>query len=267
MKFSYYPGCSLHSTGKEYDESTRTICQALGVELIEIKDWNCCGASAAHSLNYQLSIELSSRNILLAQKTGYDLAVPCSACYHNLKQADEKLQVDKDRVTVRHLLDVLYHQVGVDNILKMVKNPLKGLKVAPYYGCLITRPPQENSFDSVEQPQSMDKILSACGCEVVKWSYKTDCCGAGLSLSQTQVVIELVQKLISRAKQAGAECLVTACPLCQTNLEMRQKEMNMPILYLTEVLGIALGIKDALFWLKKHLIAPFKVFNETKCSL
>lgn len=262
MKFSYYPGCSLHSTAKEYDESTKAICQVLGIELIEIKDWNCCGASAAHSVNYQLAMELSSRNILLAQKTGYDLAIPCSACYHNLKQADEKLKEDKDRVKVRHLLDVLYHQVGVDNILKMIKHPLKGLKVAPYYGCLITRPLQENSFDSVEQPQSMDKILSACGCEVVKWSYKTDCCGAGLSLSQTQVVNELVQKIIRMAKQSGAECVVTACPLCQTNLEMRQNGINMPILYLTEILGMALAIKDVQSWLKKHLINPFKIFNK-----
>lgn len=259
MKFSYYPGCSLHSTGKEYDESTRAVCQALGIELVEIPDWNCCGASAAHSLNHELATGLNRRNLLLAQDAGMDIAVPCSACYHNLKQADEEVVADKSRVQIRHLLDVIYRVVGIDDVQKVVKKPLKGLKVAPYYGCLITRPPQKDSFDAVEQPQSMDKILESCGCEVVKWSYKTECCGAGLSLSQTQVVVELVGKLISMAKQSGAECIVTACPLCQANLEMRQNGANMPVLYFTEVLGLAFDMKDVDIWLKKHLVSPLEL--------
>ncbi|MEW6607373.1 MAG: CoB--CoM heterodisulfide reductase iron-sulfur subunit B family protein [bacterium] len=292
MKFSYYPGCSLHSTGKEYDESTRAVCQALDIELIEIPDWNCCGASAAHSLNHNLSTDLSGRNLLLAQNAGLDIVVPCSACYSNLKQADKELKEDGEKrqrleqivgiarystplpppagdiqrleqkdgvplsseLKVRHLLDVLYQEVG--QIAKMVKKTLSGLKVAPYYGCLITRPPQKDGFDSVEQPQSMDKILEACGCDVVSWSYKTDCCGAGLSLSQTEVVVELVKKLVFMAKRANAECIVTACPLCQTNLEMRQNGTNMPVFYFTEILGLALGMKEVNRWLKRHLVSP-----------
>lgn len=261
MKFSYYPGCSLHSTGKEYGESTEAVCQVLGLDLVEIPDWNCCGASAAHSLNQRIAIQLSGRNLLLAQSSGLDIAVPCSACYHNLKQADEEI---KSKVRVRHLIDVIYHEVGVEKIQQMVKKELQGLKVVPYYGCLITRPPYDDSFDSIEQPQSMDRILAACGCDVMKWSYKTDCCGAGLSLPQTEVVVNLVTKLISQAKQSGAEYIITACPMCQANLEMRQNGANMPVLYFTEVLGMAFGMKEVKMWLKKHLVSPITLIGKLK---
>jgi heterodisulfide reductase subunit B len=259
MKFSYYPGCSLHSIGKEYGESTKAVCKALDIELVEIADWNCCGASAAHSINHELSVELSKRNLLLAQKSQLDIAVPCSACYNNLKQANEEL--DEDELKLKHLLEVFYCDVGIKNIKNMVKKPLQGLKVVPYYGCLITRPPNINTFDSIEQPQSMDKLLDACGCEVVSWAYKTDCCGAGLVLSQTHVVVELVRRLITMAKEAEANYIVTACPLCQTNLEMRQDGTNMPVFYFTEVLGMAFGMKEAKSWLKKHLINPMNIME------
>lgn len=256
MKFSYYPGCSLHSTGKEYNESTQAVCKMLDIELIEIPDWNCCGASAAHSLNHELAIELNRRNLLQAQE---DIVVPCSACYYNLKQANEE-----GKLQVKHLLEIFYREIGIEKIKQMVKNPLSGLKVVPYYGCLITRPPQVSSFDSVEQPQSMDKILDACGCNVRAWSYKTDCCGAGLSLSQTQIVVDLVGKLIRMAKQAGAECIVTACPLCHVNLEMRQNGADMPVLYFTEVLGMAFGMEEVDVWFKKHLINPMYIVKRLK---
>jgi heterodisulfide reductase subunit B len=262
MKFSYYPGCSLHSTGKEYGKSTKAVCKALDIELEEIVDWNCCGASAGHSINHKLYVELNRRNLSLAQKSQLDIAVPCSACYNNLKQANEELNGDK--LQIKHLLEIFYCDVGIENIEKMVKKPLQGLKVAPYYGCLITRPPQLNTFDSVEQPQSMDKLLTACGCEVVPWAYKTDCCGAGLSLSQTHVVIELVRKLITMAKEASADCIVTACPLCQTNIELRQNGTNMPVFYFTELLGIAFGMKAAKSWLKKHLVNPMNIIGRLK---
>ncbi|OIP41670.1 heterodisulfide reductase subunit B [Candidatus Desantisbacteria bacterium CG2_30_40_21] len=279
MKFSYYPGCSLHSTGKEYGESTQAVCQALGIELVEIPDWNCCGASAGHSLNHDLAVQLSGRNLLLAQKQGLDIAVPCSACYHNLRQADEELKASTDkrreleqvtemqftgRVQTRHLLDVIYHEVGVDNIRKLVKKPLQGLKAVAYYGCLITRPSHKDGFDSVEQPQSMDNLLDACGCKVMKWSYKTDCCGAGLSLPQDKIVVELVTKLINMARQSGAECIITACPMCQANLEMRQDGANFPVLYFTEVLGMALGMKDTQGWLNKHLVSTNELVGKMK---
>ncbi len=270
MKFSYYPGCSLHSTAKEYDESTRSVCQSLNVELIELVDWNCCGASAAHSLNHELFVGLCGRNILNAQRMELDIVVPCSACYNNLKRANEELKDDSTKreklektlgipftngLQIRHLLDVIYHEVGIEKIQQLVKKPLKNLKLVSYYGCLISRPPEVGDFDSVEQPQSMDRLLEATGAEVMNWSYKTDCCGAGLSLSQAPIVIELVTKIINMAKEAGAECIVTACPMCQANLEMRQIGGNMPIFYFTELLGKALGMPDVQSWFKKHLIS------------
>ena len=261
MRFSYYPGCSLHSTGKEYGESTEATCQALGIELVEIPDWNCCGASAAHSLNHELAIQLSGRNLLLAQKDGMDIAVPCSACYHNLKLAEEELKLSGSP-PVRHILDVLAKET--EKVKEMVKKPLTGLKVVPYYGCLITRSIHKESFDSVEQPQSMDRLLEACGCEVRKWSYKTDCCGGSLSLSKTQIVVDLVTKLINMAKQAGAEYIITACPMCQANLEMRQNGANMPVLYFTEVLGLALGMKEISKWFDKHLVSTVELLEKIK---
>ncbi len=279
MKFSYYPGCSLHSTGKEYGESTKAVCQVLGIELVDVPDWNCCGASAGHSLNHDMAVQLSGRNLLLAQASRLDIAVPCSACYHNLKQADEELKTDANKqheleqavgiqwtgeVQARHLLDIIYHEVGVDNVQKMVKKQLSGLKVVPYYGCLITRPSHKDGFDSVEQPQSMDRLLDACGCKVMKWSYKTDCCGAGLSLPKSEIVVDLVKNLVNMAKQAGAECIITACPMCQANLEMRQNGSNMPVLYFTEVLGMALGIKEVDGWLKKHLVGTDSLIDKLK---
>ncbi|MDI6752693.1 MAG: heterodisulfide reductase-related iron-sulfur binding cluster, partial [bacterium] len=185
------------------------------------------------------------------QKQALDIAVPCSACYHNLKLAKEELNLN-DSPPVRHLLDILAKET--ERVKLLVKKPLSKLKIAPYYGCLITRPPHKDEFDSVEQPQSMDRLLEICGCEVMKWSYKTDCCGAGLSLPQSEIVVDLVKKLINMAKQAGADCIVTACPMCQANLEMRQNGANMPVLYFTEVLGMALEMSNANRWLKKHLI-------------
>jgi heterodisulfide reductase subunit B len=276
MKFSYYPGCSLHSTGKEYGESTKAVCQALDIELVDVPDWNCCGASAGHSLNHDMAVQLSGRNLLLAQISDMDIVVPCSACYHNLRQADDELKTSADKqkalekivgiqwtgsVKTRHLLDIICNEIGIDVIRKMVRKSLSGLKAVPYYGCLITRPSHKNDFDSVEQPQSMDRLLDACGCEVAKWSYKTDCCGAGLSLPQSQIVVDLIKKLIEKAKQAGAECIVTACPMCQANLEMRQDGEHMPVLYFTEVLGMALGIKEVNVWLRKHLVNSMEIME------
>jgi heterodisulfide reductase subunit B len=278
IRFSYYPGCSLHSTGKEYGESTRTVCNAFGIELSELKDWSCCGATAAHSLNPALAYELCRRNLEIAFKEGKDLLVPCSSCYNNLKrthlemlteESEEKTnktlnQAYSSKIKIFHLLELLYTKIGLEVIAQRVKNPLNGIQPAAYYGCLITRPPVICDFDSIEHPQSMDKILQAIGCNPVKWSYKTDCCGASLSLPNSEVVSNLVEKLIINAKDAGANCIVTACPLCQTNLETRQKGKDrMPVFYITELLGVSLGINPK-SWLKKHIINPFKLLKTLK---
>ncbi|AGL01596.1 CoB--CoM heterodisulfide reductase iron-sulfur subunit B family protein [Desulfoscipio gibsoniae] len=273
MKLSYFPGCSLGSTAKEYDMSARAACQALGMELVELKDWVCCGATSAHSTNHLLSVALPSRNVALAQEAGMDLAIPCSACYSRVKKADYVLRNNDDlrkeiegvvdfkyngKVNVVSLLEALVSQVGVEAIANKVQKPLKGLKVVCFYGCLLVRPPEVTNFDNTENPMSMDKIVKALGAETIQWSYKTDCCGANLGLTSTKVVQGMVNRLIEAAKEVEAMAIVTACPLCQSNLEMRRKEKgtDLPAFFFTELIGLALGLPDTKKWFNLHLINP-----------
>lgn len=270
--YAYYPGCSLHSTGLEYGLSTRAVFQHLDLELIELPNWNCCGASSAHALNHILGLALPARNLALAQATGRDLVTPCAACFSRMKSADYTLRTDlkmrtkieavvgfhfTGQVAVRPGMAVLYEVCGTDRITAQVRRPLTGLKVVPYYGCLLVRPPQVTQFDDPDDPQVMTELLRATGAEVMPWSYATDCCGAGLSLSRSDVVQNLVSRLVARAWEARADVLVTACPLCQVNLEMRQTvEPRMPAFYFTELLGLALGLPEARKWWSKHLVDP-----------
>ncbi len=272
MAYSFYPGCSSHSTGLEYGLSTRAVFDALDMSLVELDGWNCCGASSAHAFNHTLSLALPARNLALAQETGLDLVTPCAACFNRLKSADYTLRQDPDirthveaivgfhytgEVAVRPVLAVLYEDYGVDSIAARVKQPLIGLKVVAYYGCLLLRPPEVTQFDDPDHPKVMGELLQALGAEVKPWSNATDCCGAGLSLSRADVVQNLVGRLAERAREAGADALVTACPLCQVNLEMRQtKDPKMPAFYITELIGLALGLPQASQWWPKHLIDP-----------
>ncbi|MGW8251006.1 MAG: CoB--CoM heterodisulfide reductase iron-sulfur subunit B family protein [Anaerolineales bacterium] len=272
MDYAYYPGCSLHSTGLEYGLSTRAVFEELDIGLIELQGWNCCGASSAHALSHSLSLALPARNLALAQVTGRDLVAPCAACFNRMKSADYTLRNDLNarteieaivgfqytgEISVRPVLAVLCEDYGVQAIAARVKRPLHGLKVVPYYGCLLVRPPQVTGFDDPEHPHVMAELLEAVGAQAMPWSYATDCCGAGLSLSRSDVVQNLVGRLAERAREAGAEALVTSCPLCQVNLEMRQtSEPKMPAFYITELLGLALGLTQADKWWSKHLIDP-----------
>ncbi|WP_347491148.1 CoB--CoM heterodisulfide reductase iron-sulfur subunit B family protein [Desulfoscipio sp. XC116] len=273
MKLSYFPGCSLGSTAKEYDMSARIACQALGMDLVELNDWVCCGATSAHSTNHLLSVALPSRNVALAQETGLDLAIPCSACYSRVKKADYVLRNDDDmrkeiesivdfkyngNINVVSLLEAITNQIGTDAIAKRVQKPLTGLKVVCFYGCLLVRPPKVTNFDNPENPMSMDRIVKALGAEPIPWSYKTDCCGANLGLTSTKVVQGMVNRLIEAAKEVEAMAIVTSCPLCQSNLEMRRKERgtDLPAFYFTELIGLALGLKETKKWLNLHLINP-----------
>lgn len=272
MDYAYYPGCSLHSTGLEYGLSTRAVFEELDIGLIELQGWNCCGASSAHALSHSLSLALPARNLALAQVTGRDLVAPCAACFNRMKSADYTLRNDLNarteieaivgfqytgEISVRPVLAVLCEDYGVQAIAARVKRPLHGLKVVPYYGCLLVRPPQVTGFDDPEHPHVMAELLEAVGAQVMPWSHATDCCGAGLSLSRSDVVQNLVGRLAERAREAGAEALVTSCPLCQVNLEMRQtSEPKMPAFYITELLGLALGLTQADKWWSKHLIDP-----------
>jgi len=275
--YAYYPGCSLHSTGLEYGLSAKAVFAHLGLSLKELPGWNCCGASSAHALDHQMAIALPARVIGLAQENGSDLVTPCAACFNRLKGADYKLRNDEQvraeieaivdfhftgEIRIRPLLAVLYEDFGIDGIVNQVRNPLEGLKVVPYYGCLLVRPPQVTQFDDPDNPHIMAEILNAAGAQVMSWSHATDCCGAGLSLSRADIVQNLVGRLVARAREAGAEALVTACPLCQVNLEMRQTEQEkMPTFYFTELLGLAFGLGDVKKWWAKHLIDPQPILH------
>ncbi len=271
MKLSYYPGCTLQSTGAEYGASASSVFRALGIEAVELDDWNCCGASSAHSADHRLSVLLAGRNLAIAQQSGNDLMVPCAACYSRLKQAQHELtgstQLQRDlasatgmtwsgSVSVRSAVEVIDRFPGSE-ISARVKEPLAGLKAVPYYGCLLTRPRSITGSSNPDNPESLDRILTLLGVTVVEWSYKTDCCGAGLALSRTEQVVRLVGSLIEKAVQAGADCIVAACPMCQANLEMRQpRSQKMPVLYFTELMGLAFGLPDASSWWSKHIVDP-----------
>jgi len=281
VKVSYYPGCSLHGTALEYEESTRAVCKMLGIELQELSDWNCCGASSAHSTNEALAIALPARNLAMAEEVGLDLVIPCAACFQRFKVAEKHIKEGAEpvidtpyqgKVPIKHLLDFLCGKEVLKLITQKVKTPLKGLKTVCYYGCLTVRPPRVTDALNCEDPQAMDELMALLGAKNLPWSYKTDCCGGGLMLSRTDIVVRLSGKLLQMAKEAGADCIVTACPLCQTNLDTRQAEVSktlgknthLPIFYFTELLGLALGSGEAGQWLKRHIIDPrtlLKVHN------
>lgn len=273
MKVSYYPGCSLHGTALEYEESTRTVCRMLGIELQELPDWNCCGASSAHSTNESLSIALPSRNLAMAEEMGLDLVVPCAACFQRFKVAEKHVKEKTEpaidtpyqgNVPIKHLLDFLCEEELLTLIKQKVKTSLNGLKTVCYYGCLTVRPPRITDAANCENPQAMDELIALLGADNRPWSYKTDCCGGGLLLSRTDIVVRLSGKLLEMAKEAGADCIVTACPICQANLDTRQAEISktlgkntrIPVFYFTELLGLALGSGEADKWLKKHIVEP-----------
>ncbi len=283
MKFAYYPGCSLHATAREYDLSTRAVCDRLGIELRELPDWNCCGATSAHSTSHFLSTALPARNLTVASDMGLDVAVPCAACYQRLKMAQNALARDpvlrekvetatgrpyKEGVRVKSLLELLAGQGEALNT--RIVRPLNGLKAACYYGCLLLRPPAVSDFDDPEHPVSMDRLLEMCGARPVDWGYKTECCGASLSLTNEDIVLKLTRDILAVASGAGAECLVVACPLCHSNLDSRQGHVNkkfgtgfhLPVLYFTQALGLAMGAKPEELGMNTHFVSTDKVLEK-----
>jgi len=272
LKYAYYPGCSLESTAKVYDLSVRAVCSNLGIELAELPDWSCCGASSGHSTNRWLAHALAGRNLALAERVGLDIAVACPACYLRLRTTYKEMKDDSQqrdelvklidmpyeaRYNTRHILDIIYNDIGLENVKKRLTKPLRGLKLACYYGCYLVRPPKVVAFDDPENPNSMDMLLDALGAEVRDWSGKVDCCGGSLSLSKREIALRLVGEITEMARKAGAQAIVTACPLCHSNLEIRQTtggQYRLPIFYFTELIGLAIGIAEARSWLKKHLI-------------
>lgn len=258
MELSYYPGCSLHGTGVEYDLSTRAVCEALRIELREIEDWSCCGASSAHSAGGDLALALPARNLALAAEAGRDVVVPCAACFNRLRAAQLAVA---PRVEVRSLVDLLASPEVLSRIADGVRRPLEGLSAVTYYGCLLVRPAEITGAEDVEDPRGMDSVLQALGIDLRTWSYKTHCCGGGLALPRRDVVGRLVGQIIDQARRCGADCIATACPMCLLNLEARQVEGHgrrdsLPVLYFTELVGLALGLEEAPSWLGRHLVDP-----------
>lgn len=277
MKLAYYPGCSLEATAKEYDRSVRAVCGALDVELVEIPDWTCCGATSAHATNHNLSVGLPALTVKQIQEMGLDCAVPCSACFNRLKTAEHNMirnaatreEMEKllnftydAKPRVHDLLAAFVDQIGLAAIAKKVQKPLKNLKIACYYGCLSVRPGEITGIDSTENPMQMDKLMKALGATPVNWSYKVDCCGAGHSVAKADMVTNLSGRILAKAREAGADAVVNSCPLCQTNLEMRRpKGEDMPVFYFTELMGLAFGIPEVSDWCSKHLVDSSKLLN------
>jgi heterodisulfide reductase subunit B len=266
VKYAFFPGCSLQSTAWDFDKSTRAVCKALAIELQDIPDWVCCGSTPAHSSNASLAVALPAMNLQKAREMGLPVMAACASCYARLRAANSQTRDDEEErrrvqritgkpyagdVEVRHLLDVLVNDVTVKRVRERVVRPLKGLRVACYYGCLLSRPPDVVAFDDPEHPTCMDELVEAAGAEPVEWPYKTECCGASLSLTNAPVVARLGHRLISMARQAGAQCIAVACPLCQVNLDLRQSDASKaygeipatPVLYITQLLGLALGLE------------------------
>lgn len=285
MKYSYYPGCSLHTTAKEFDISTKVVMEELGVELEELKDWSCCGGSIAGGVSHDIGMAMAARNVALAQKQNLDLLASCSGCYNKSAKAAKALEngTEKDRIMailaemgitisdynirVRNVVDVLANDLDISS---QIKKPLTGLKVACYYGCLLTRPADITGWDSPVFPMSMDRLAQACGAEVVDFRSKTKCCGGPILVSKQEVAFELTKKLLDEAKSLDADCIVLACPLCATNLELRQADIekmynvtyNLPVLYITEIIGLALGMKPGKLGMNKHIVSAQPVLKK-----
>ena len=286
MNYAYYPGCSLHSTAKEYDLSTRAVFSALGIGLEEIPDWVCCGTTSAHSTSEALSHALPAKTLAAVGPETGGVVVPCVACYSRFRttnvtvQKDPKVREDvasivgtpyEGTVAVKHPLDVVVNDVGLDTLTSKVSKKLIDLRVASYYGCLLVRPPEVTAFDDdPENPTSMDDLATALGADAVDWPYKTECCGASLSFTRTDVALRLSHDILSMAAGADSDCIAVACPMCQSNLDLRQRQINrkygesfsIPILYFTQLIGLALGIAPKDLGLSLHTVSPKKLLRQ-----
>jgi heterodisulfide reductase subunit B len=268
-RIAYFPGCSLEGTAQEYNLSLNAIAPKLGLQLEELDDWNCCGSTAAHNLNHKLSVALPARILALAEKGGYkDIVAPCAACSHRLISARTALAASNDlrkevediiempcrgTVQVKNILQVLIEDVGLEKLAAACTRKMTGLKVACYYGCLLVRPPKVMQFDDPEAPQSMDQIVKTLGGTPVEWGYKTECCGGGFSMCRTDLVCKMTHDILDNAAFEGAEAFAVACPMCQSNLDLRQLNVNekygtgfkLPALYITQWIGLCLGLSES----------------------
>ena len=277
MKYAYYPGCSLKGTAIDYHTSAMALAGRLGIELVEMEDWVCCGASPIHQRNPMMAAGVANLLLSLSAEISPRIAVLCAACYHNMKKAEVEMRQDKKKrhdverisgipfnpeVRTTHFLEILEKDLGLEALKGKVSRPLSELKVACYYGCLLSRPP-EIAFDDPEQPTVMERVLEAAGAQTVSWSHRMECCGASHAVPLTSAVLRLVNDVLLSARDAGAEIVACACPLCQANLDMRQagifKEFgiahNIPVVYFTQLLGLACGASGSDVQIDKGMVS------------
>lgn len=277
MKVGYYPGCSLTGTGKEYDMSLRKVTGCLETELEELQDWSCCGATSAHATNHLLAAALPARNLIIAKHQKLkELVAPCAACYNRMVVTAHELYTNaaldrqvtdlmgesaKGDIKIINIIE-LFQKIGLDKIKEKVKVDLKGIKAACYYGCLLVRPFEITKFDDAEHPTSMEEIIKSTGAVPVEWNFKIECCGGAHSIAHKEIVVDLSKKIIDDAQRNGADVIIVACPMCHSNLDMRQRaiikdfpsQKEIPVLYLSEFVGLALGLTPKELGLGLHFI-------------
>jgi heterodisulfide reductase subunit B2 len=278
-EYAYYSGCSLEGTAVEYDMSVKVVLSALGVTLKEPQDWSCCGSTPAHTVDHVFAAALAARNLSIIEKMGADtVTVPCPSCLSAFKRAHLGMTGDKDfkdkvnslldepylgGVTSKSTLQIMFEDIGLDDIRAKVTHALPGIMVAPYYGCILTRPPEIAQFDDPENPVSMDKILDAVGVRVSDFVFKLECCGAAFGVPKRDMVNRLTAKVLTMALDSGANCIAVACPLCQQNLDLRQSQVNValgtnfniPVLYFTQIVGLTYGLSPKELGLDKLIVS------------
>jgi heterodisulfide reductase subunit B2 len=279
-QYAYYPGCSLESLAKDYDISAKEITRALDLEFKEIEDWNCCGSTAYFPVDELLAYTLVARNLAIAERMGFsDFVAPCSACFKNAYYTNAYLKKDPDladhinfaleednlhldgTLNVRHLIEVIMEDVGLEQIKSKITHPLKGLRVAPYYGCQLLRP--RKNHEDVENPHFFEDLLSAIGAEPLHYASKTRCCGASLIVTNRKAALEMVRILLKDAIDHGADVIATTCPMCNVNLEVYQSQVNsefgtqysIPVMYFTQLMGMALGIASRRLGIAKEPVS------------
>jgi heterodisulfide reductase subunit B len=286
MKYAYFPGCSRHSTGKEYEDSAKSVCKFLDIELVELPDWNCCGSGdAIYSFKPLFSISLGARNLAIAEKMQMDIVTPCNSCYFTLNRINKILKENSDTKTkvnealaslgfnyngntrVWHLASILLSDKVLQKIKETVRNQLTNLNVASYYGCYLIRPPGICNFDDPEHPTRMDDLIETLGASKVDYYGKTRCCGSFLGITNEKIALKMSKDILLSAKDAGADCLATACAMCHLNLDARQKDiesrfdvkLNIPVLHFTQLIGLALGIEPEKIGLNRNCVSPRKI--------
>jgi heterodisulfide reductase subunit B len=285
-KYAYFPGCSLEKMALSYHKSALETTRVLGVELEELEDWNCCGATTYFHLDEILANTLVARNLAMAEKKGLDFVAPCSACYKNAYFTNSYIQEDADlaehinfaleaddlqlsgNLKVHHLIEIFVDDIGVEEVKNKTTRNLEDLKVAPYYGCQIVRP--RKNGENVEDPQFFEELLTAIGADVIDFANKTRCCGGSLLITNRRAALDMIRHLLKNAEDSGANVIATACPLCQVNLECYQTQVNeefgtdfsIPVMYFTQLLGLAFGIHPKKLHIGSELVSIMPVLSK-----